>query len=452
MDSRFGHGRPMRNRFINLVFGLVILFSFLFFYGCSHIPKEAFEPELVDTHNDHIEDMMHPSHPTDYALLYVDLIEFGKNGCKIAIQNGMDSTFYMQDTIKLRRQSNGNWIDYTKTHIDDDSIPIRSIEKHTIKQYYFDWTYEYGYLPCGYYMLELNGYSSDHAVKNSFYTLYCEFSIADTDSLVAVDTTSFKCCEFTSVNRASHVIAQMERISDYKWVLYLENSESCKYYVEQDYDLYQLINGTYHLVIPKYRLPRSYIASILECSSRFLISPAVQYDYLEAGEYLIRKKLLAITQDGSELPHDFTCIPEESTLYVYCPFVIQETIAGIPQEIDPYDPYWYDGSTLELDTVQVTVEYATPDECSFHIKNTGKETVTFGASQFPLYFSFGDDWFPVMRIRSIGFGGSEIQLSAGKEYNLRIPFTQIYGRLTKGSYRILLRTTKGEMVYVSFEL
>ena len=96
--------------------------------------------------------------------------------------------------------------------------------------------------------------------------------------------------------------------------------------------------------------------------------------------------------------------------------------------------------------------YTTPDECSFHIKNTGKETVTFGASQFPLYFSFCDDWFPVMRIRSIGFGGTEIQLSTGKEYNLRIPFTQIYRRLTKGSYRILLRTTKGKMVYVAFEL
>lgn len=367
-------------------------------------------------------------------------------GCSLRLQNDAREPFYLYDGVTLQRWRAGAWRDCSPIRADYEGQSPRKIEREDSGCVALDWSFGYGYLPGGLYRLKLEGY---HLSRDDVWTprsLLLSFRLPRGAQPAGSPISP------EDAETSGPVYAAMEQLSGYQWLLQLENTGDTPILVDQDYELYRLEGGCWQPLTPEYRLPGSFHSLTLLDTLELPISPAVRYAGLDAGDYLLRAGILPWEGQEGVLPPDWACIPEAERRYVYCRFSLTQGLEALPLEADPADPLRYTGgSSGGTEELHITLRSAGAEGCVFTLQNLGSETLGMDY-EYPLYYTFRGEWFPLLRKRRQAIGLPELQLAAGESRELRAEFSEDYGPLQPGCYRLLLPCTDGSLYHVEFEV
>ena len=217
---------------------------------------------------------------------------------------------------------------------------------------------------------------------------------------------------------------------------------------ETDFSLYRVTKeGELTYVPPEYNLPAYLNRTVLLHAGEtvsFAVELAARYGELERGSYVLRRRLVYLTEEEREaggLPGgSFRLLPEERIVYADAEFYLYK-LRDVPQGVDPMD------ELRDCDDLNSTVLVSTAGSryssigCTLKLKNAVVNQwydVSYESDYYYLYFSHKLEWYPAAHVRYGAHGLSWITLAPGETRELNIDFTAYFGELAPGSYRLVI--------------
>ncbi len=217
---------------------------------------------------------------------------------------------------------------------------------------------------------------------------------------------------------------------------------------ETEFFLYRKTKeGELEFIPPEYNLPaylnRTVILHAGETVS-FAVELAARYGELERGTYVLRRRLICLTEEEREaggLPDgSFRLLPEERFVYADAEFTLYN-LRDVPQGVDPMDELRdYDSISTTVLVSAVGSEFSSAG-CTLRLKNVDANQwydVSYESDYYCLYFNHKLEWYPAAHVRYGAHGLIWKTLAPGETQELNISFSHYFGELPPGSYRLVI--------------
>ena len=308
-----------------------------------------------------------------------------------------------------------------------------------------DWSRDVGTLGPGEYALLLHGYFTSREGAETWETVYLplRFTLGE-DALPGPPGPP------TPAPEPKGFSAELTRLSPHRWVQRITVATG-EYVRDGDFALFRLgEDGTLTYIRPLFTLsqllthPVPYSGRPLEAD----VDLAAKYGPLEAGDYVLRRRLYRLEEGEWPGLHTFDrswrTIPEDRLVYLDTPFTLEGPLAPASQEVEPAAEF-YAGEETELPITVQNGEFAS-DHCRFSLLNRGEEPITFDSADGTLYYlEAGEEWLPLALQRHAASGLIPVEIPAGGSVEVSRYFRAglQYPPLAPGVYRLVLHPTLG---------
>ena len=307
----------------------------------------------------------------------------------------------------------------------------------------WDWSYACGPLPAGEYRLVIWGQlgtgpaTDDVSVRGTFTLGDAEPEGPGPDALC-------ECPQWLEENLYSREL----KSSGHRWMQVL-TAEAEGWAAERDFSLYRLTKeGELQFVPPEYNLPEYLNRTPILHPGRtvsFEVELAARYGQLERGQYVLRRRLIRLTEEdpadvGALTVPDRRLLPEERVQYVDTEFFLY-TLRDVPQAVDPVDELRDESSLSTTVLVSTAGSSFSSAGCTLRLKNVDANRwydVSYESDYYCLYFNHLLEWYPAAHSRYMAHGLIWHTLAPGETRELNIDFTVNYGELAPGSYRLVI--------------
>ncbi len=308
-----------------------------------------------------------------------------------------------------------------------------------------DWSWEQGFLEPGEYaLLCLNSVTDERGQPTRWFTTPLYFTLTE-DSLPA------PIGPLTQAPVPEGIRVELTERSPRRWFQTVYTPEEVLYAAEQGFTLLRrLETGELEAVEAKYRLPATQIPHSQASSvMRFPVELAAVYGELEAGDYILRRRLRVYRERdfGMFADPSWRTVPEEELLYLDTPLTLTRTLTAAPMEADPLfyspspegraePPAFLEDGAVSADSL--TLRIRAPEDCGIVI-----------AGGMSLFFLHEGEWLPVAR-RSAGWSNVPAKvyvrsvlmenrtIAPGETGELEFSLRVWYGPLAAGTYRLLI--------------
>ena len=309
-----------------------------------------------------------------------------------------------------------------------------------------DWSYAYGALEPGEYVLLLSGSllsKNDGRPQADFY-LPLPFTLGE-DCMPEPPGPD-------ALSPAPEgIISAVTQLSPHRWLQTLSQTGEGTVRADRDYSLFRLEeSGALAYIPPKYRLPYSlnHPWAVREAESSIAIDLAA-YGDLECGTYVVRRRLYCPTAEEAEsqsyVDRSWRTLPEERIRYLDAVIRLDTDRPEPDKGMEPMTVSPYAGEETVL-PLTASYPYITPESCRFMLENKGELTVSFNIDSARLWFrDDAGEWLPLEIRRHKASGYALVPLSHGEGREYTFSFTSWYAPLTEGVYRLVLPlTVEGE--------
>ena len=310
----------------------------------------------------------------------------------------------------------------------------------------WEWSYAYGVLEPAEYRFQ-QAWRYTYSGTRALWLVSADFTVADTE-------TGFP-GPLNLCDTPEGLESGVERLSPHRWVqtVFARGAGAESWQVENDFTLFRLSeDGSFRCILPAYRLPAGLNHSYpLRKGERLLeIDLAAQYGDLEAGTYVLRRRVLHfLPEDQNDLAgrdyRTWRLAPADRVEYLDAVLTLDTPLSAPSLEVEPLDALLYTGLSpafpVELGEgwnsgKQAQVELKTPAYADFPY------SLHYNPKNYGLYFREGDEWLPLKRQRYFRLRGiDEVGQQPGSSMELNIYFDSVYGDLGPGTYRLVLPCT-----------
>ena len=312
------------------------------------------------------------------------------------------------------------------------------------KAFGLDWSWCLGTLGPGEYAALLSGNLSGQSADGTFappagLRLPLYFTLGETDLPEPPGP-------LTLQESPEGTSAWMEQLSPHRWVQNVSLEGEAQYLLERDFSLFRLEeDGGLAYILPAYALPADRNESFyLTSTSRaaFPVELAAAYGDLEAGDYVIRRRMYALEPEDRLFRLELTgsswrTLPEDRFLYLDTVFPLESSLTGVPLPVEP-TPQWPDPAP-DLD-LPVLVEETACDAWAYRLrlKNPTDQRRDF-SGVCDLYFCWEGEWLPLEKAVGYGLPGPE-DLQPSGEGEWIGSFAPSYAvPLAPGTYRLVTK-------------
>ncbi|MBR5701417.1 MAG: hypothetical protein IKX47_03035 [Oscillospiraceae bacterium] len=345
----------------------------------------------------------------------------------------------------LRRTAAGGW-EWIKPIRHFQGNPAQSLNKEESLTWAWDWSHSYGVLPAGDYALLLRGSLGRGTAKETVF-LRGEFTIADTEPR---GSGPLAFCPMPEEMENT-----LEKRSDHRWLQTLSTAET-GWVVETDYSLFRVTHAgekdeEWEYIPPEYHLPemQNHAHWLLYGgrSRAYDVDLAARYGELPAGTYVLRRRFLKLSSEELEDAafsdyRNWRLIPEDRVVYGDTWLTLRYALWDVPRGVDPMDervpPYNGEASPLLISTAG-SVFTSTLATVQLENLNTAPAPIlNVEADYYYLYFFHQGEWYPVEHKRVSVHGLIGANLTPGEARKLSFRFTDWYGELPAGTYRMVI--------------
>lgn len=304
----------------------------------------------------------------------------------------------------------------------------------------WDWSYACGPLPAGEYCLQLRGFLGPAHLAETVFFRAC-FTLGAEE---AEGPGPLTLCPLPE-----GIEGTLEALSPHRWVQTLAFPEA-GWKADGDYALYRLLSdGALEYIPPKYHLPESlnvYLPRKAGQAASFDADLAAAYGELPAGDYVLRRRFLRLTEEELRDTHspaydfrDWRLAPADRVQYGDMAFTLASPLSAVSREIEPWDGWFYAGQDMAegvsalgswFGSSQVHLRLELSADAGFDLQ--------YPESEYALYVLDGGEWFPMARLVHPNYGINRPVLKPGEVLERDFYLARVYGKLEPGTYRLVI--------------
>ncbi len=337
----------------------------------------------------------------------------------------------------FRRTPAGGWDWVEPIRVPWEGTPFSTTGAHSL-DLAWEWSYACGVLEPGEYRLQQAWiYSWDKSLR----LVSADFTVGEAEPegpgpLVLCGTPEGLDCS-------------LERLSPHRWAqtVTAQGEKLDSWQIDTDFSLFRLgAEGSFTYLPPAYRLPAGLNESYaLHNGRRTLeIDLAAQYGELEAGTYVLRRRVLWFRPEN-QLTVSFRTwrlVPEERVAYLDTVLTLDAPLSAPVLETEPLDALLYTGEepVFPVDTGegwcstnQAHVVLKTPAYAEFPYD------LDYNSHDYTLFFLDGGEWLPLKRQHYFRRSSlNEVRQSPGSHREEDFHYHSAYGSLEAGTYRLVI--------------
>ena len=204
------------------------------------------------------------------------------------------------------------------------------------------------------------------------------------------------------------MVSVLEQLSPHRWGQQVPLSGEDRCFMDRDFSLFRLeADGSLTYIRPAYALPAARNEPIPLTSTTQWVVPvelAAAYGDLEAGDYVLRRRLYPLEPDVQLFYYTFAdrswrTVPEDRILYLDTAFTLESPLSAVPLPVEPC-PQWAD--PIPEPDLPVRVSETECDAWGYRLRleNSTDQGLSF-SGVCDLYYLWEGEWLP---LEKTGFG------------------------------------------------